>query len=321
MKQPIPYQTKLDLSVIIVSWNVKHLLPSCIDSLVQSVSLANISYEIIIIDNMSTDGTPAFLKENYPDVILIEPGENTGFAKGNNIGIKESRGDFVYLLNPDTITIGDATTRLLNFLQEHPGAGVVGPRLLNEDRSIQPSRRRFPTKWTGIFESTWLQKVAPRKILDLYFMIDIPEPTPHQVDWLQGSALVVRKRAISDAGLLDEAFFMYSEEIDWQYRINQAGWTIHYCPNAEVIHLGGKSSEQVATLQHIYFQSSKIHYFRKYHGDRFARFLKCYLLCSYRLQWGIEGFKWLLGHNRSLRQQRMNAYSEVIASGLRGTET
>jgi hypothetical protein len=140
-----------------------------------------------------------------------------------------------------------------------------------------------------------------------------------QVDWLVGACLLVRREAYEQVGGLDEGFFMYSEELDWCRRVKQAGWQVVYFPGATVIHHEGKSSEQVVPARHIHFQSSKVRYFRKHHGPVQAELLRWFLLATYVYQWAREGFKWLVGHKRPLRAERLRAYGQVLRSGLRSS--
>lgn len=306
-----------DLSIVIVAWNVHDLLRACLDS-IDKAPPSDLRIEVIVVDNASTDGTVAILREFYPHVRLIEPGRNTGFSAGNNLGIAASRGRCVLLLNPDTVVLGDALHTMVTYLDAHPEVGALGPQLLNEDGTVQSSRRRFPSLWTAVFESTWLQPAAPRRVLDRYYMRDVPDDQTVPVDWVQGAALLVRREAIVQAGGLDEGFFMYSEELDWQKRIKAGGWEIVYYPQAQVVHYGGRSSDQVVGQRHIYFQSSKVRYFRKHHGALAGLIVRVILLANYTWQIVLEAAKWLVGHKRPLRAERIQAYRAVLRSGLKG---
>jgi GT2 family glycosyltransferase len=195
----------------------------------------------------------------------------------------------------------------------------VGPKLLNEDGTTQSSRRRFPTLASGIFESTWLEGLAPRKVLSRYYYQDVDDSEITEVDWVTGAALVVRREVIDKVGVFDPGFFMYSEEVDWQRRIKSAGWRITYLPQAQVVHYGGKSSDQVTPLRHIRFQTSKIRYFRKHHGVAAAAIVRLVILLNYVWQLGVETLKGLLGHKRNLRRERVSAYWQVLRSGLRSS--
>lgn len=311
----------LDLSIVIVSWNVCELLRECLTSIEASEDYRFVgdhrNAEIIVVDSASTDTSVDMVRQHFNWVQLIEAGSNVGFSKGNNLGINASHGRFVLLLNPDTRVVGSALSNLVNYLIANPQIGVVGPKLLNSDGTTQSSRRRFPTFWTAMFESTWLERFAPHKILNHYYIRDADENTITEVDWVTGAAFVVRREVIESVGAFDEAFFMYSEELDWQRRIKDAGWQIISLPNAVIMHHGGKSSDQVIPQRHIRFQSSKIRYFTKHHGVLIGGLLRLIILLNYVCQLGIEAMKGLIGHKRTLRQERVSAYWQVIRSGLR----
>lgn len=303
------------LSVIIVSWNVRNLLHDCLQSIFRHRGALEL--EVIVVDGASADGSPEMVAAEFPQVTLIRCQENVGFPRGNNIGIAKAHGRYILLLNPDTVVQGEALAEMVNFLQLHPDVGVVGAQLRNEDGSVQSSRRRFPTLATAFFESTWLQPWAPRPLLVRYYAQDLADDQISDVDWVMGACLVTRRDIVDAVGGLDEAYFMYSEELDWCRRIKDAGWRVVYLPTARVIHYQGKSSEQVVAQRHIYFNRAKLRYFRKYHGRAAAGLLRFFLLKSYIWQIGLEGVKGLVGHKRPLRQQRIKAYWLVLRSGLR----
>jgi hypothetical protein len=257
------------------------------------------------------------VRENLPNVRLIANENNRGFPAANNQGIAVAAGSYVLLLNPDTEIVDDAVTKLVAFADEHPRVGMVGPQLLSPDGSTQSSRRRFPTLATAFFESTWLESRAPRRVLDRYYVLDRPDHAVQDVDWITGAAMLARREAIAEVGLLDEGFFMYSEELDWCRRFRDAGWRVVYLPTAQIIHHGGKSSEQVVAARHVHFQTSKVRYFRKYHGQLAAAALRWFLLANYVWQLGLEGAKWLAGHRKPLRAERIRAYGQVLESRLR----
>jgi len=320
----------VDLSVIIVSWNVRDLLQRCLQALVPSSKfqvsrspLNNLergtwNLELFVVDNASSDGSAAMVRQHFPQVRLIANDSNLGFTHGNNQGIAASQGRYVLLLNPDTEVVGEAVATLLTFLEAHPDVGVVGPQLRYPDGSIQPSRRRFPTLATAFVESTVLQPLfAGSRLLRRYYVADRPDDVAQDVDWLVGACLLVRREAIAQAGPLDEGFFMYSEELDWCRRIKQAGWRIVYLPAAQVIHCEGKSSEQNLADRDIRFHSSKVRYFRKHHGAWPAELLRLFLLSTFVWQLAVESLKWLVGHKRPLRASRVKAYLQVLHSRLR----
>jgi N-acetylglucosaminyl-diphospho-decaprenol L-rhamnosyltransferase len=328
----------MDLSVIVVSWNVRDLLRRCLQSVLDSgrqgeetapaVGSAGpqatawpSGLEILVVDNASADGSAAMVRAEFPMVRLIANNENRGFTAANNQGLAVSRGRYLLLLNPDAELVGNALAEMVGCLEARPAAGVVGPQLLDPDGSTQSSRRRFPTLATALVESTVVQEWWPdNRILRRYYLLDTPASPgePQAVDWVVGACLLVRRAAYEQVGELDEGFFMYSEELDWCRRIKAAGWEVLYLPTARVIHHEGKSSEQVVPARHIHFQSSKVRYFRKHHGKRQAELLRGFLLLTYVYQAAREGLKWLLGHKRPLRAERLRAYRQVLRSGLRG---
>lgn len=304
-----------DLSIVIVSWNVRDLLANCLNTIDRG--RGDLDLEVIVVDAGSVDGSPDMVQEQFAWIKLVAESENVGFPRGNNIGINRAHGRHVMLLNPDTEVSGDALSQLVAYLDKHPNVGVVSGMLRNPDGSIQSSRRRFPTFKTAVFESTWFEPYAPKSLLRDYYAEDLPLDEPVDVDWLTGASLMVRREVFDQVGLMDEAYFMYSEELDWCRRIKDAGWRIVFLPTAEIIHHVGKSSEQAIIRRHIDFNRAKLRYFRKYHGRTQASLLRLWLLLNYSIQLALEAGKGLIGHKRELRRQRVRAYWSVLRSGLR----
>ncbi|MEA3460063.1 MAG: glycosyltransferase family 2 protein [Chloroflexota bacterium] len=307
----------LDLSVVIVNWNVQELLRRCLRSVLASKH-RGVSVEVIVIDNASSDGSVEMVRDKFPQVHLIANSENLGFTGGNNQGIAESQGRYILLLNPDTEVFGDALATMVDYMDAHPQVGALGPMLLNPDGSVQSSRRRFPTLATALLESTIFQWWFPHNwAVCHYYLLDRPDDEVQEVDWVTGACILLKREALDEVGPLDEDLFMYSEELDWCRRAKERGWRVVYLPTARVIHHGGKSSEQVMPFRHIQFQRSKIRYFRKYHGCLWAWILRLFLLAMYAYLLTIESLKWLVGHKRPLRAKRVRAYWQVLRSGLR----
>jgi hypothetical protein len=305
-----------DLSIVIVNWNVCDLLRRCLASL--PAATGSLECEVFVVDNASTDDSAAMVRSEFPHVTLIVNAENQGFTRANNQAIDRSAGRYVVLLNPDTEAAPNALATMAAYMDAHTDVGVVGPRLLYGDGSIQSSRRRFPTLATLFVESTVLQRVFRRSaLIKRYYILDRPNDQVQDVDWLVGACLAVRRRAIEGAGLLDERFFMYSEEVDWCLRIKQLGWKIVYLPTASVTHHEARSSEQAPASQHIHFHTSRVTYAHKHFGTRQARILRVFLLSSYAYLLLEESAKWLLGHKRALRAHRLRVYRDVLLSGLR----
>jgi hypothetical protein len=301
------------LSIIIVSWNVRELLAACLAALPRGP-------QVIVVDNASSDGSADMVAERFPDVALLANKTNRGFTGGNNDGLKLAAGQLILFLNPDTLVAPDALPRMVDYLAAHPAVGVAGPQLRYGDGSLQSSRRRFPTLTMALMESTPLAWHWPARLnpwARRYHLDDRPADQTQEVDWLVGAALMTRREVIDGAGAFDEGYFMYSEELDWQRRVKQTGWSIVYLPEAVITHYEGKSSDQVVAARHIRFNRSKVRYFEKHHGSAAADFLRLALLAMFALEWAIEAAKYVLGSQRPLRRARMQAYGELLRTRLR----
>jgi N-acetylglucosaminyl-diphospho-decaprenol L-rhamnosyltransferase len=303
-----------DISIIIVSWNVADLLKKCLDSI--AANRGNLTLQTIVVDSASSDETVAQIRDSYPWVELYPQTENIGFVRGNNIGLEQTTGRHILLLNPDTEIIGDMLLQMVAYLDENPDVGIVGPHTLNPDGSTQPSKRRFPTPKIAFFESTWLQSVASQTLLDHYYAIDISDKSTVDVDWVQGHALMVRREVYDQIGGLDEGFVMFFEELDWCKRAKSTRWRVVYMGTAQVIHYGGQSSAQAGAYTYIQFNRSKVHYFRKHHGALLATMLRLFLLSMFLWQGAIETVKWIIRHKPEVRRHRIVTYWQVIRSGL-----
>lgn len=309
-----------DLSIIIVSRDTRELTLGCLAAVTRSLAGAGVAWESILVDNDSHDGTVAAVRAVCPATCVIEAGGNRGFAVGNNLGLREASGRAILLLNPDTEPVGDALPRLLDALHADPALGAIGPMLRYPDGSPQEARRRFPTRLTPFVESTIVQGYWRRnQILDRYYLADRSPDQPQDVDWLYGACLLVRREALAGSGGFDEGFFMYSEELDLCARIRAAGWRIGYLPTATVIHHEGASSAQAVPRRQVNFNTSKVRFYRRRYGALFGEILRAFLLLTFAIQLLQEGGKWLLGHKRPLRRQRVAAYLLVLRSGLRPT--
>jgi N-acetylglucosaminyl-diphospho-decaprenol L-rhamnosyltransferase len=298
------------LSIIIVSWNTRDLLRHCLQSI--AAHQGELPLEIIVVDNASHDGTPAMLRADFPDVQLIETGANLGFSAGNNVGMAAARGDWFLLLNPDTEIVGDALQQIIATLTDNPFVGVVGPRVQYGDGTAQITRHRFPLLWTLGTASTPLAPLFAPLLNRFYYQRRLPS-APTFTDWLTGAALLLRREVYEQVGGFDERFFMYYEETDWQRRIKAAGWTILYDPLALIVHYEAQASGQVGGKRDEIFNRSRLRYTAKWHGEKAARLLQGWLLLLYGLEWAQEGAKWLVGHKRPLRRERVTHYQSLIS--------
>lgn len=231
----------LDLSIVIVSFNTRELIRCCIQSIL--VETSEIMYEIIVVDNHSSDGSVSMIRECFPAVRVIENTDNKGFGPANNQGVKVSSGRYVLFLNSDTIVLNHALDRTLRFMDRCTEASIVGIRQLNTDHSLQPSLRGFPSLWNVLSEATFLYKVFPKThLFGRYYYSDFDYESTKHVEVVMGSFMMVRREVLTDIIGFDEAFFFYSEETDFCYRALQLGHQSYYFPGAEIIHHGGGSS-------------------------------------------------------------------------------
>lgn len=265
----------MELSVVVVSWNICDLLVQCLASLVaDAATLSCPTVEILVVDNASTDGTVARIRQQFPQVCLIENSKNVGFAQANNQGIRQSQGKFVLLLNPDTELKPGALQTMLDFMRANSQVGIVGSRLLNADGSLQTSCYPAPTLRRELWRLFHLDRFYP---YGSYHMVDWDMSRPRPVEALLGACLLIRRQVLAEVGLLDEGYFMYSEEIDLCYRVRQAGWLLYWVPEAQIVHYGGQSTQQVATKMFLHLYGSKLRYFRKHYG-RFSALLYKFIL-------------------------------------------
>jgi GT2 family glycosyltransferase len=268
--------TTLDLSIIIINWNTRDLLARCLHAVEATVQY--ITYETWVVDNASTDESVALLRRDFPQVKLIANTENVGFAKANNQAIQQAAGRYVLLLNSDAFVDPGTLDTMVQFMDAHPQAGMSGCKLLYEDRSLQRSCARFPTLWTETFIALGLDKVFPHSpLFGRYLMTDWDYNDTRPVEVIMGAFMLVRSEVIQQIGMLDEAFFMYSEEVDWCYRCQQAGWPVYFTPDATCVHLWGGSSNQIKTETLLRLYRARVQFFRKHYG-RLPTFLyKCVL--------------------------------------------
>lgn len=256
---------KPDISIIIVSWNVKKLLDECLHSIF--LNQKNLELEIFVVDNASSDNTAELIADKYPNAKLIANQTNNGFAKANNQALKQAQGENILLLNPDTLIRPENFHLALDFFKNNPKAGIMGCRHLNPDLSQQSSIRNFPSFLPIFLILTKLAKLIPQaKSLNKYFARNFDYHKTQPVDQPAGSYLLIRRQVFNEIGLLDEKFFYWFEEVDFCKRAKKSGWEIWYNNQPEIIHYGGQSFGQEMTLKkQIIFFKSAFHYFRK-HG-------------------------------------------------------
>lgn len=255
----------MDLSVVIVNYRSKEPLLACLDALPGAAP--GLSREVVVVDNASGDGSAEAVTDAHSDVRLIRNLENLGFARAVNQGIRATSGEYVMLLNPDCMLHAGAARRLVDYLRAHPRCGVTGPRLVHPDGSLQLSARHYPSGATLLFNRYSLLTILfpNNRWSRRYLMSDWDHLSVRDVDWLSGACLVVRREAIRQVGELDEAYFMFNEDVDWCRRMNQAGWAVTYIPDAACVHLVGASRKRSSTRVILERHRGMAHYFHKFH--------------------------------------------------------
>lgn len=252
-----------DLSVTICSWNTIDDLRACLASLRAVKDEAH--FEVVVVDNASEDGSPDMVAAEFPEFRLLRQTKNLGFTGGHNLAIAERRGHDVALLNSDTVVHPGAIRALTAYFKDHPEAGIIGPKLLNPDGSLQFSCRRFPNPVAAAFRNTVLGRIFPNnRYVREYLMQDWPHDLPREVDWLSGAALFARGEVVDKVGVLDDTLFMFCEDVDWCKRTWQAGWKVVYVPQAVITHAIGRSTDRVANKMIVRFHRSMFRYYLKH---------------------------------------------------------
>ena len=252
----------MDLSIIIVSWNVKEKLKDNLRALYES---QNVNFEVFVVDNNSADGSVEMVKKYYPKVKVIANQENLGFAKANNQAIKQASGEYILLLNPDMRVFDDTLTRMFSWMNAHEKAWVAGCRLIDESARVVKQVRRFPTLFDQLAIILKIPHIFPA-VSNRYLRNDFDYFKAASVDSVRGGFFMIRQEAIKKVGLLDERFFLWYEEVDYCKRVKDAGGEVWYMPTAECIDLVGQSFKQVNVLmKQKYFRDSMLLYFKKWH--------------------------------------------------------
>ncbi|MEW6606573.1 MAG: glycosyltransferase family 2 protein [bacterium] len=238
-------ESTCNISVIIVNWNTYELLEKCLESIYNQT--INVTYEVIVVDNGSTDGSCEMVQVKFPQTILIRNEKNEGFAFACNKGMRQANGHYFLLLNSDTIIVNDAISQIVQYMDENQRAGAGGCGLLNPDGSLQPACGWFPTLYSILANFNPIGKLSnliqkEYKYFPPPFLSYQEHLQEQDVDWIVGACIIVRREAVEQAGLMDETMFFYAEEWDWCYRIKKNGWHIIYTPNPKIIHIGGGST-------------------------------------------------------------------------------
>lgn len=309
----------MDISIVILSWNDKEHLQECLESLRHCTKSRSV--EIIVVDNASTDGSPDMVAARFPQVTLIRNAENLGFPKGNNIGVRASKGEYVYLLNSDIKVLDGCIDALADYLDQHPDIGMIGPKILNGDMSLQSSCRRFPTLWNNFCTAAGLATLwKESRWFSGEHMLYFKGDRLMDVDVLVGCFWTARRKALDQFGLLDEGFFIYAEDVDWCKRCWKAGWRVVFFPEAQAIHYRGASTTKKDPVRFALTQQrSVLRYWQKHHGSLGRASMGCLIFGHLSIRWTAALMKSLLGASRreenKVRMQVTGACLRALFSG------
>lgn len=285
----------MDISVVIVSFNVSSFLDQTLATLQEAID--NLAVEVFVVDNASADDSVAMVRRKYPWATLIETGDNLGFARANNRALERVQGEYVLLLNPDTVVGKDTLTTMKAFLDEHPEAGAAGCKVINPDGSLQLAcRRGFPTPGVAFYKMIGLSGLFPKsRTFGAYNLTYLDPEQTTEVDAISGSFMMLRKTALDRVGFLDETFFMYGEDLDLCYRIKKDGWKIYYVPLTEIIHFKGESTKTVPTLKSVrdFYTAMRIFVWKHYKKGGATSYIPQWLViaCIYMFMGVVAGLR------------------------------
>ena len=301
----------MDISIVIVNWNTKDLLLACISSIFDTIK--ELTFEIWLVDNASTDGSVEAAKKGCPDIHIIKNQMNLGFAAANNLAFERMKGRYALLLNTDTTLTDGAAQELYNFMEENPGVGMACGQLLNADGTKQNSIANFPSLLSLLTNESLLRFLFPKKYPGKRYTYD----TAIEVESCIGACMIIRKKAMADVGLFDEDYFFFLEETDWACRMRKAGWKIYFVPSAKIFHAQGMSIGKSVTSRKLYYRSLYT-YFKKWHKylwplSHTVIFLR--LLVNTVLT--MFGVIFTLGSNTDLNK-KLSIYFQLIAWHFKG---
>ena len=305
--------TILDLSIVIVNWNTRKLLADCLDSVARTVH--GPTYEVIVVDNASTDGSVGMLREEYPGVRVIANDVNRGFGAANNQAFAVMAGRYALLLNTDTVLTDNAVAELYAFMESRPEAGMCCGQLLNADGSKQNSIATFPTLFTLLMNMSLLEYLLPRRYPSKRYRHE----APLEVDSGVGACLMIRVAAMDAVGWFDERYFFFFEETDWAYRMQRGGWKVYHVPAARIYHLQGQSIGPDVPSR-IEFYRSRYQFFQKWHGPGYFALIRIVIFGRLLANWLLTALAVIatLGRSRRLRH-KLAVYGALIVRHFRGS--
>lgn len=291
------------LSIILVCWNNKAYLDPCLKSLYDS-GMKN-TFDVVVVDNGSTDGSQQMLKEKYPDIKIIQNDENAGLGKASNQGIEATNGKYILLLNNDTIVNGSSFDVMVDFLDQNPEAGAVGGKLLNPDGTIQACYNYFSTLKEEFFVATRLGELIRPGYPAVMDADEIKS-----VEWLGSACLMLRRATLDQVGSLDESYFIYGDEADLQYRLKKAGWKVYYLPDSTTIHFGGRSMDRWKRRKMVY--RGKMLFYEKNYGLFQAFLLRVMLAILSMIKLIVWGLAYILPSKRDQATKELRSNLEVV---------
>lgn len=301
----------IDVSIIIVNWNTREYLLQCLESIYESTH--QVTLEVIVVDNASSDRSAEAVRVAYPEIKVIVNESNLGFSKANNIGIRQSCGRYVCLVNSDIKVLDGCLDRMVDFMDQHDSVGALGPKTLNADHSLRANCQHFPTLWNLFCRALFLHRIFPdTKLFNSGIMTYFDHESVIRCQVLPGCFFMVRRKALECVGLLDEGFFIYAEDKDWCRRFWNGGYEIAFLPEAEVIHYAGKSSSNAPVRFRVEKLKADMQYWKKHHGVLHLCFLYMILLVHH----GIRIIGWSVTYliRPARRQQLANMILGSIAS-------
>ncbi|EKE25003.1 MAG: Glycosyl transferase family 2 [uncultured bacterium] len=262
----------MELSIIVANYRNPQMLKVCLNSIIEH--LKDVSYELIVADSATQEDTQMLMREEFPHLAFFPFKENVGFQAMVKKGIENSKGDYLLVLNGDIIVTENSVQKMLSFIKNDQSIGMIGPKLLNFNGSLQSSCFRFYKPWTIVYRRTPLGRLPfAKKHLNWFLMSDYDHKDPKEVDWLMGSSLLVSRKALNEVGLMDPQFFMYMEDVDWCRRFWEKGFKVFYYPLVSMHHFHGKGSAKGGVIRSLLFNkmtwihiSSGLKYFKKFHG-------------------------------------------------------
>src|SRR3989338_8053121 len=309
-KMNLEHKKETDVSILIVNYNTGYFLCRCLDSI--SRAAISSSFEILIVDNNSSDNSLALIKNNFPDITVIVNQTNVGFAKASNQGIAIGKGRNYLLLNPDTIVLPQAIDSIITFLDANRDIGIVGPKLLSPDLFSLPSAKKFPFPKGEFLQCIFLDKIIPFLIPKRLSDIKGDSDKPAETDWVSGACMAIKKRVIEDIGLFDEHFFLYYEEVDFCYRAKESGWKVFFYPQAKIIHAGGQSTGKNLSFSLIEGYKSKLYFLKKHYPAEKLIPIKVYTTLSFAIRNVVWQVACIFKIDKTIARSRISAYRSIL---------